>query len=95
MHELAIIEEEMVEHGCSDYIDLVDAPMGLALLTMTIDDLINHIPDDQFEEILMILESDPRVQQQMSFLPSSECSQPPYHFERGYQEVPKWYWKLR
>ena len=52
MHELAIIEEEMVEHGCSDYIDLVDAPMGLALLAMTIDDLINHIPDDQFAEIL-------------------------------------------
>jgi hypothetical protein len=94
MKILDIVEEEMREKGLENYIDLVDAPMGLALLSMTIDDLINYIPDDQFEEILEILEEDPRVQQQLRTLPN-EISQAPYHFEEGYTEIPKWYWKLR
>lgn len=91
---LSIIEDEMTKHGCGSYADLVDAPMGLALLSMTIDEIQGMIPDDEFDQIMDDLDHDPRLHQQLKLLPSSDISQSPYHFEQGYTEVPSWFWKL-
>ena len=90
-----IVTQEMEDKGCKSFIDLVDVPMGLALLSMTIDDLKDHVPDDQFEQIIEDITHDPRVHQQMSKLPTCDTSQPAYHFEQGYEELPKWFWELQ